>query len=591
MVDDVIALENVSRDAGVRELASGRAGVALLWEMCQIPDYRKISAASHAELVATLYRFVMSDQGKIPADWFARQVALSDRTDGDLDTLSNRLSQIRTWTFVSHRSQWLDDPEHWQDRTRAIEDMLSDALHERLTHRFVDKRTSVLMRRLRDKEELMAEIGADGSILVEDHYVGRLDGFRFTPDTSGDGIHGRAARHASVKVLAHELAARASALAAAGDDAIALKPNGRIAWREWEIARLERGDGPLKPKIQLLADEHLGAAEREQIVRRIEAWLASQLDGRLKPLVALSEASDLSGLARGLAFRLAETLGVLRRDAVSSEVKALDQSARAQLRAYGVRFGAFNIYMPALLKPAAADLLLLLWALHAGRNYGLDADALPPRPQQGLTSVEADAKIPEPYWHAAGFQVAGARAIRIDMLERLSDLIRARVSWRQVEGGAAAPSGATGDGGFRAAPELMSVVGCSGEDFASILKALGFRRERRKLAEAEAPAVEATEATNGAAAVDATAAPAASEPAFEEIWRPGKRKDARKPHDTQARPKPPRRRERQAQAPRQREPRPPRVEHKERPRPPNSSPFAVLAELRRNLAARRPEGN
>ena len=435
MVDDVIALENVSRDAGVRELASGRAGVALLWEMCQIPDYRKISAASHAELVATLYRFVMSDQGKIPADWFARQVALSDRTDGDLDTLSNRLSQIRTWTFVSHRSQWLDDPEHWQDRTRAIEDMLSDALHERLTHRFVDKRTSVLMRRLRDKEELMAEIGADGSILVEDHYVGRLDGFRFTPDTSGDGIHGRAARHASVKVLAHELAARASALAAAGDDAIALKPNGRIAWREWEIARLERGDGPLKPKIQLLADEHLGPAEREQILRRIEAWLASQLDGRLKPLVALSEASDLSGLARGLAFRLAETLGVLRRDAVSSEVKALDQSARAQLRAYGVRFGAFNIYMPALLKPAAADLLLLLWALHAGRNYGLDADALPPRPQQGLTSVEADAKIPEPYWHAAGFQVAGARAIRIDMLERLSDLIRARVSWRQVEGG------------------------------------------------------------------------------------------------------------------------------------------------------------
>ena len=277
----------------------------------------------------------------------------------------------------------------------------------------------------------------------------------------------------------------------------------------------------------------------------------------------MSEASDLSGLARGLAFRLAETLGVLRRDAVSSEVKELDQSARAQLRAYGVRFGAFNIYMPALLKPAAADLLLLLWALHAGRNYGLDADALPPRPQQGLTSVEADAKIPEPYWHAAGFQVAGARAIRIDMLERLSDLIRARVSWRQVEGGAAAPSGATGDGGFRAAPELMSVVGCSGEDFASILKALGFRRERRKLAETEAPTVEATEATNGAEAVDATAAPAASEPAFEEIWRPGKRKDARKPHDTQARPKPPRRRERQAQAPRQREPRPPRVERKE----------------------------
>ena len=212
MVDDVIALENVSHDPAARDMAQGPAAVALLWEMCQIPDYRKISAASHAELVATLYRFVMSDEGKIPADWFAHQVALADRTDGDLDTLSNRLAQIRTWTFVSHRAQWLDDPEHWQGRTRAIEDTLSDALHERLTQRFVDRRTSVLMRRLRDKEEIVAEIAPDGNILVENHYVGRLDGFRFTPDTSGEGIHGRATRHAAAQVLARELSIRADAL-------------------------------------------------------------------------------------------------------------------------------------------------------------------------------------------------------------------------------------------------------------------------------------------------------------------------------------------------------------------------------------------
>jgi ATP-dependent RNA helicase SUPV3L1/SUV3 len=586
MVDDVIALENVSHDPGVRELALSRAGVALLWEMCQIPDYRKISAASHAEIVGTLYRFVMSEACKIPADWFARQVALADRTDGDLDTLSSRLAQIRTWTFVSHRAQWLDDPEHWQGRTRAIEDMLSDALHERLTHRFVDKRTSMLMRRLRDKEELVAEIGADGRILVEDHYVGHLDGFRFTPDASSDGIHGRAARHAALKVLAHELGDRAAALAAAGDEAIVLKPNGRIAWREAEIARLERGDGPLKPKIQILADEHLGPGEREQVLRRIEAWLSAQLNARLSPLVGLSEASDLAGLARGLAFRLVETFGVLRRHAVANEVKALDQSARAQLRAYGVRFGAFNIHIPALLKPAAADLLLLLWALHAGRNYGIDADALPPRPQQGLTSVEADANIPEPYWHAAGFQVAGTRAVRIDMLERLSDLIRARVTWRAIDGGEAAPSGATGDGGFRVASELMSVVGCSGEDFASILKALGFRRERKAMS-AGSPA--ATSASPSGEALDASEGTAPPTVAFEEIWRPGKRKDARLPCAEQVKGQR-KGRERWAQAPRQRGQQPPRLERKER-RAPDSSPFAVLAELRRNLAARRPEGS
>jgi ATP-dependent RNA helicase SUPV3L1/SUV3 len=595
MVDDVIALENVSHDSAVRELAKGKAGVGLLWEMCQIPDYRKISPASHAELVSTLYAFVMSDEGKIPADWFARQVALADRTDGDLDTLSNRLAQIRTWTFVSHRPQWLDDPEHWQERTRAIEDTLSDALHERLTKRFVDRRTSVLMRRLRDKEDLLAEIDPQGRILVEDHYVGRLDGFRFTPDVeSGDGIHGRAARHAASKVLASELAVRARALAGAPDDAILLNSNGRMVWAGSEIARLERGETPLKPKLQFFADEHLAGAEREQAFRRIEAWLIAELSLKLKPLIDLSQASDLSGLARGLAFRLAESFGVLRRDAVSAEIRALDQTERAKLRKYGVRFGAFNIYIPALLKPAAADLLLLLWALYAGRNHGIDSDALPPRPQGGLTSVPADQRLPEPYWHAAGFQLAGTRAIRIDMLERLTDLIRARVTWRpapaqasvknssgQASSGDAivketqpseAPSGAIGDGSFRASPELMSVVGCSGEDFASILQALGFRRERR-----QAP-------PQAEIASDAPATPA-----IDEIWRPGRRKEGR--HKDRSHAKGAARRQASRPDAQHHRVAKPRPEKRERPRAADSSPFAVLAELRRNLAARRPEGS
>jgi len=589
MVDDVIALENVSQEAGARDMAKGPAAVALLWEMCQIPDYRKISAASHAELVATLYRFVMSDAGKIPADWFAQQVSLADRTDGDLDTLSNRLAQIRTWTFVSQHAQWLDDPEHWQGRTRAIEDTLSDALHERLTQRFVDRRTSVLMRRLRDKEEIAAEIAPDGNILVENHYVGRLDGFRFTPDPSGEGIHGRATRHAAAQVLAGELSTRADALHGAPDAAIALTPNGRILWAGSEVGRLERGETALKPRIQLLTDEHIAPSDRERLLKRLEAWLQAELHGKLKPLMALSEASDLSGLARGLAYQLTENLGVLRRDAASEQIKALDQAARAQLRTYGIRFGAFNIYIPALLKPAAADLLLLLWSLHSGRDHGLDAEALPARPQHGLTSVEAGTHIPEPYWRAAGFHVAGSRAVRIDMLERLSDLIRARIAFRMVEGSATSPTGSTGDGGFRVVPELMSVVGCSGEEFASILKALGFRRERCRLASAPAPQSEAT-ATGAAEAGQEPANQVPQEEAFDEVWRPGKRKEAR--HDTRASHKP--RREGQARAPRRERQRPaPQAHHAERERKnaAEHSPFAALEALRRSLATRQPEGS
>jgi ATP-dependent RNA helicase SUPV3L1/SUV3 len=620
MVDDVIALENVSHDPAARDLAVGPAGVALLWEMCQIPDYRKISPASHAELVGTLYRFVMSDEGRIPADWFAHQVSLADRTDGDLDTLSSRLAQIRSWTYVSHRGEWLDDPEHWQERTRAIEGTLSDALHERLTMRFVDRRTSVLMRRLRDKEDLIADIDKEGRVMVEDHYVGRLDGFRFTPDADGgDGINGRATRHAASKVLATELANRARALAEASDADIALKANGRIVWAGSEIARLERGETPLKPRLQFFADEHLGAAERERATRRLEAWLATELGLKLQPLLSLSESSDLSGLARGLAFRLAESFGVLRRDSIAGELKLLEQAERAKLRKHGVRFGAFNIHIPSLLKPAAADLLLLLWALYAGREHGIDADAMPPRPQGGLTSVPADRSLPEAYWHAAGFQLTGTRAVRIDMLERLADMIRIRVTYRSeradanasavpaeqaAEGGSDAsaaaadqsadqsgdappqeapaaaapppkvPSGAMGDGSFRTSPDLMSVVGCSGEDFASILQAMGFRRERRRLAAVPSP--DGTEPVENDIAT------------FDEIWRPAKRRDKHPPQHRQARGKP--RPHGDSRPPkRQCAPKPRTEQPAKRPRVNENSPFAVLAELRNNLAARRPE--
>ncbi len=232
MADDTIALENVSHDREVTALATSREAVSRLWDVCQVPDYRKISTQDHAELVATLYKFIMGPEGRIPVDWFAKQVAFADRTDGDIDTLSTRIAHIRTWTFVSNRADWLADPEHWQERTRAIEDSLSDALHERLTQRFIDRRTSALMRGLKEKDELFAEIAEDGAVHVEKHYVGRLQGFRFFPDTQAEGIHGKATRNAAAHVLASELAMRARRVAAAKSDAFKLTRRGQILWRD-----------------------------------------------------------------------------------------------------------------------------------------------------------------------------------------------------------------------------------------------------------------------------------------------------------------------------------------------------------------------
>ena len=207
VAEDILVLEHAARDEEIRALASNRDAVERLWDVCQVPDYRKIAPSMHAELVVTLYGFLMRE-GKIPVDWFSSQVAQADRTDGDIDTLSNRIAHVRTWTFVANRPDWLADPEHWQAETRNVEDKLSDALHERLTERFVDRRTSVLMKRLRENTTLETEIQKSGEVVVEGHVIGRLDGFSFAPDSATGGSDSKALQAAARSALAGRNAQR-----------------------------------------------------------------------------------------------------------------------------------------------------------------------------------------------------------------------------------------------------------------------------------------------------------------------------------------------------------------------------------------------
>ena len=512
--DDLEALDLATNDPRIAELAVAPAAIKQLWEVCQVPDYRKVAPATHAELVGSLYKFVMSDEGTIPEDWFAGQVEQADHTEGDIDTLSNRIAHIRTWTFVSNRREWLKDPDHWQAKTREIEDRLSDALHEQLTQRFVDKRTSVLMKSMRDKDSLFAEIEKDGRVVVEKHYVGKLEGFSFTPDAAAAGVHGKAARNAAAKVLVHELAARADRLAAAPDTAFTLTREGQIIWERQEIGRISAGDDPLNPNFSLFSDEHLAAIDKDNITTRIETWLGHHIEVRLKPLQEISKAEEISGLAKGIAFRLRESFGVLKRETVADEIKSVDQEGRAQLRKYGVRFGAHHIYFPLLLKPASADLLLLLWLLKHGAEHNLTTAAIAEAPRQGLTSVPRNGAMPEAFYRAAGFHVCGLRAVRVDMLERLADIIRPLTAWKPTEAATEPPAGAAGGGAFRIRPEMMSIMGCSGDELGLILESLGFRREKRPLKKtvlvARAEAVEGAPAVDGAAPV-AEAAPAPAE--------------------------------------------------------------------------------
>src|SRR5438128_9738246 len=237
IAEDILVLEHAARDDEIRFLANSRHAVERLWDVCQVPDYRKISPATHAELATTLYGFLMRE-GTIPTDWFARQVEEADRADGDIDTLSNRIAHIRTWTFAANRPDWLVDPEHWQGVARAVEDKLSDALHDRLTERFVDRRTSVLMRRLRENATLETNIGKTGEVVVEGHVIGRLDGFMFTPAASAAGSEAKALASAAQKALAGEIDARATRLAQAADGQLVLATDDTIRWLGQPVGKL-----------------------------------------------------------------------------------------------------------------------------------------------------------------------------------------------------------------------------------------------------------------------------------------------------------------------------------------------------------------
>jgi len=477
IAEDLRVLDHAARDADVRELAHGAAAVERLWDACQIPDYRKIAPAAHAELVTGLFGFLMK-KGRIPDAWFAAQVESADRVDGDIDTLSGRIAQIRTWTFVANRPDWLADPEHWQGITREVENKLSDALHERLTERFVDRRTSVLMRRLRENTMLNTEIGKTGEVIVEGHVIGRLDGFTFAPDAAEAGSDAKALQATAQKALAGEIDARAEKLAAAPDDQFVLTSDGTIRWTGDAVARLMASDDALRPRIRIISDERLAGAPREAVQARLDLWLKTHVEKLLGPLFELGKAEDITGIARGIAFQLIEVLGVLERSKIAAEMKDLDQPSRASLRKYGVRFGAYHIYLPSLLKPAARALASLLWVL---KQDNVDPSALSGAQHlaaSGRTSFPVDKALHRDAYRVLGYRQCGERAVRVDILERLADLIRPALAWRETSPGEK-PPGAFDGRGFVVTQAMTSLTGSAGEDFASVLRALGYRMERR----------------------------------------------------------------------------------------------------------------
>ncbi|HUZ66151.1 MAG TPA: helicase-related protein [Beijerinckiaceae bacterium] len=509
--EDLLVLEIAARDPEVQKQTKTRADVQRLWDVCQIPDYRKASPSAHADLVLTLFGFIVRAR-RVPDDWFARQLASLDRIDGDIEALSPRIAQVRTFNYIANRPDWLGDPEHWQGVTRQVEDNLSDALHERLANRFVDRRTSVLMRRLRENGMLEAEVTATGDVLVEGQHVGSLHGFCFAADPQAAGDAARTLNAAAQKALASEIDGRATRVSDAVDAAFVLANDGTIRWLGEAVGKIGAGDRLLSPSVRVLADEQLTGASLELVQKRLDLWIAQHVKKLLGPLNELEAGEGLEGLARGIAFQAAESLGVLERSRVANEMKTLSQEARAALRRLGLRFGAYHLYLPALLKPAPRSLAAQLWALkHGGLEITKGLDEVPHLASSGRTSFPADATIPRGLYLAAGFRVCGERAVRVDILERLADLIRPAIAYRPGATAGEPPAGAADGDGFVMTVGMTSLAGCSGEAFASILRSLGYTSESRPgpaITVALLPAAPRTP-------IQASGAPAAASPGAE----------------------------------------------------------------------------
>jgi len=426
-------------------------------------------------------------------------VRFCDNVAGDMDTLSNRIKQIRTWTFVANRKNWLDDPKYWREKTRDIEDRLSDALHEKLTQRFVDRRTSVLIRHLRDKQMTTPETNDKGEVFLEGHLIGSIKGFRFNLAPSGSDADTKGLRSAASAAIAPEIHHRAQRLIAAPNEQIILASDGFLRWKGEIIAEIVAGDDLFAPNIVVLSDESLDGGELGQVLERLLLWLRHMINTQLEQILALREPVELSGSARGVAFRLAENFGILARNQVAQEVKGLDQEVRAKMRRLGVRFGAYHIYLPQSLKPAPRELALILYALKNGGLRQPGVGDIPAIVLSGRTSFETDPEVNQSLYEIAGFKVAGKRAVRVDILERLADIIRPLISFDPARSQGEAPDGAAERNGFRVTVQMTSLLGCAGEDFSSILKSLGYRVERKQIEKppAETATGEASETATG----------------------------------------------------------------------------------------------
>jgi ATP-dependent RNA helicase SUPV3L1/SUV3 len=426
--------------------------ISKLWECCQIPDFTKSSYNEHMEIVTSVFNFLTSDKEKITNDWMKKQVSNLDNLIGNIDAIANRISHVRTWSYVANKRNWVENNDYWIAKTKDIEDKLSDRLHEELSKSFVDKRISILSRGLKQDIQHEAKISENNEIIMDGQLVGKINGLKIILDYTSNALQTdiRSIKKAARNGAALELKKRIEEIIASPEH-FSLKKDKNIYWKEKIIGKIYPGKNYLNPDVKILVDESVELQDQQRISSSLSNWLKLEKQNLLQDLIKIENSQYENRFIRGLCYQLFENNGVLKRENVNEIVKQINKEDRSILRKSGIKIGRYHIYQPRMVKPAAVIFKTILW--NCFHNLSDNKS-----PAFGLNFVKNFTNQDKEYLLICGFETFDNYIIRIDILERLFLKI---ISLSK-------------NGLFELKSDILNLLGSTKEDFKELMKKMNY---------------------------------------------------------------------------------------------------------------------
>ena len=451
--EDEKALKFFLRDKKLENFEFNNKKLNLLWECCQIPDFVKKTYGNHYEVIANVFKYLSSEKGKITDDYMHLQLMKLDKLEGNVDSLSNRIANVRTWSYVSNKNNWIENQEYWIEKTKLLEDKLSDRLHEELTKTFIDKRASILARGLKQDMEFDTKILKNNEVMIDDQFIGKINGLKLELDLKKGALETdiKSLKKAARQTVGPELERRIQIIIETG--LIELHNDFKIYWNKSSIGRLIPGKDYLNPNIEVLVDDILEQNQRKKLIIFLEKWLKNKIDTILKSLIDLKNLKEKNSSIKALAYQLYENNGVLKRDQVSEYLKNLGQNERKTLRDLGVKFGRYHVFLHRLIKPEAVSLRTLLWKNHHQKYFNLKP------PTFGLNFLDDNKFNNKNFMLLCGFEKFENFYVRIDILERLFMQIINSNSEKEI----------------KMIPEMLNLLGCNKDNFKKLLKNMSYK--------------------------------------------------------------------------------------------------------------------